>query len=194
MKSALQSAATAAFALLLAACAAAPSPPRQRLLLNYEGPQATASAAQRPQLVVRSVALPDYLDRNAILYRSSSNQLQRYAGAEWAERPSKGITRWIATALAATQPGYLVQAFTTADGRVPELSLSLLLDAAETDAKGEMQLQGSYVLASTGKTIRSGRLEGSAPLSGSGAEASVLALQKALAIAVARLSAELPAP
>lgn len=180
--------------LLLAACAASGVAPNRRLLLAYEGPLPAASAAAKPQLVVRGIQVPDYLERRSLVYRAGGNELREYAGAEWAERPTKGITRWVAQALAAQRSDYLVQSLTTGD-RLPDALLAITLDAAEPGTDGVLRLRGSYTLilnAAKGSNSSSGRFDADAPLAGNSAEASVAALQAALATATKNMAAALP--
>ncbi len=181
------------FSLLLCACAASSPPPDKKLLLDYQGPlPAAAAATQRPQLVVRGVSVPDYLERRGLAYRSAPNQLNFYSGVEWAERPAKGITRWVALALAAARNDYQVLAFTTGD-HLPEVLLGINLESAEPGPDNILHLRGGYnYFVNATQASGSGRFDADAPLSANTAEGSVAALQLALDTAVKKLAAELP--
>lgn len=181
-------------ALALSACATStPRAEPKRLLLSYEGPAAAVAASARPRLVVRAVGVPDYLDRRELLRRVNESEIARDPTALWAERPGKSITRWVTQALAAQRPDYALESFTTADGRPPDAVLALTLDRFEPAADGTVRLRGSWVFAANGKQAsQSGRFDADAPTSGSTAEASVAALQLALATAVKQLASELP--
>lgn len=185
-----------ALAALLALAACANSTPRtepKRLLLAYDGPIASVPSTPRPRLVVRAVGLPDYLDRRELVRRVSANEIARDAGAIWAERPSKAITRWVALALAAERVDYAVESYTTADGRAPDALLALTLEGFEPDTNGIVRLRGGWVFAPNGsKATVSGRFDADAPTSSSTAEASVAGLQAALAAAVKALALQLP--
>ncbi len=91
----LRSATCLAVLALLASClgraAAAVDPAQQR-----RGAAAGAQQIQRPVLVVRTVSMPEYLDRRAIIYRSSDSELKRFPDVVWAERPGESVTRWMA--------------------------------------------------------------------------------------------------
>lgn len=181
-------------ALLLAGCAsrAAQSEP-QRLLLAYDGPVAAAPDTPRPRLVVRGISLPDYLDRRELMRRSGPNTVEPLPGAVWAERPGKAMTRWVAQAIAAKRSDVTVEAYSTSDGRAPDAVLALTLERFEPGVDGVMRLRGSYVYALQGKpAMLSGRFDADAPMTAITAEASVAALQSALALAVQALVATLP--
>lgn len=181
-------------ALSLAACAGGGTRAEpKRLLLSYDGPVAAVPATPRPRLVVRSVGVPDYLDRRELVRRVSANEIVRDEGAFWAERPGKSITRWVTLALAAQRADYSVEGTTTADGRSPDAVLALNLDGFEPGADGVLRLRGSWVFAPYGKVAtQSGRFDADAPVAGASPEASVTALQAALDSAVKTLAAALP--
>ena len=181
-------------ALTLAACASkGPSNEPKRLLLSYDGPVAAAPAAPRPRLVVRSVGVPDYLDRRELMRRVSAAEIVRDETAFWAERPSKAITRWVTQALAAQRSDFAVESFSTADGRAPDAVLALTLDSFEPGADGTLRLRGSWIYVPNGKlAAQSGRFDADAATANNSAEASVAALQLALASAVKTVAEQLP--
>jgi len=183
-------------ALALTACAGGASRPEpKRLLLSYDGPVAATPATSRPRLIVRAVNLPDYLDRRELVRRVGSAEIVRDDTALWAERPSKAITRWVTLALAAARTDYTVESYTPADGRAPDAVLVITMDRFEPDAEGVVRLRGSWVFAPNGRQgTASGRFDADAPMTGSSAEASVLALNAALGEAVKALAAALPLP
>jgi uncharacterized protein len=170
----------AALLLLLGACSSGP-PPRLILLSNDAVPAAPA-AAMRPLLVVRTVALPEYLDRHAIVYRSSDAELQRFHDAEWAERLRTSVTRWVAQQLAADLPQYEVQAFTSDDERPMALALNLELQRFEPDASAGgtpvLHLRGTWHLS--GQWHADGDLTADAPMGALDPAATVAAMRSAL--------------
>jgi len=183
-------AATLCLCAALAGCASTPPPKLQELLLSAPATESISADAQslRPQLVLRGVTVPDYLDRRALVYRDGLRSLAEYPGAEWGERPSKGITRWLAAALAQAHPSWQVLPFSSADGRLPKGLLTVHLQQAEPDAKaGLLQLRGEWSLSISGKTVASGQIQSSAPLGAATAEASVAALEAALSTALAQI-------
>ncbi|MDP3856172.1 MAG: PqiC family protein [Stagnimonas sp.] len=181
--------------LLLSACIAPNVAPPRRLLLAYEGapPVEMETAAARPRLVVRAVTVPDYLDHRSLVYRAETVELRQHPQAEWAERPAKSITRWLTQALAAQRPDYAVLAYTTPDGRAPDASLTLSLDAFETGADGLLRLRGNWAFAEHAEAAAlSGRFDADARPSAPTPEATVAAMQQALQLATARLVERLP--
>lgn len=179
---------------LLSACAgSATRAEPKRLLLRYEGPAAQITAAERPRWVVRTVVLPDYLDRREILRRVNGNEVEAMEGAIWAERPAKAITRYVAEALAAQREDVTIEPYTTTDGRTPDAVLAITLEGFEPDAQGAVHLRGQYVYAQFGRaSTLSGRFEADAPGAALTPEASITALQSALTVVVNTLAAALP--
>ena len=179
--------------LLLGACIAPNVDSPRRLLLSYEGAAPAESTAARPRLVVRAVAVPDYLDRRNLVYRAEGAELREHPQTVWAERPAKSITRWLTQALAVQRPDYAVLAYTTPDGRAPDATLSLTLDAFETGADGLLRLRGSWAFAPhSEKTSVTGRFDADVRPASATADAVVAAMQQALQAATTRLSERLP--
>jgi uncharacterized lipoprotein YmbA len=185
-----------ALALLASACAGPQIAPPRRLLLSYEGPAPAPAQSElaRPRLVVRAVTVPDYLDRRQLVYRAEAAELRHYEQVEWAERPAKAVTRWLTQALAARRGDYTVLALTTPDGRAPDATLSLSLDAFEPGRDGVLRLRGSWAYARHAEAASlSGRFDADVPTAATTPEASVAAMQQALQQAFERLVVALPA-
>lgn len=74
-------------ALVLAGCAAAPTPPRRlyRLDSAAPGPLPEAPPAAEVWALSPTVALPEYLQRDAILVAADDARLQSLDGERWAE-------------------------------------------------------------------------------------------------------------
>ncbi len=165
---------------LLTACATAP--PRLMLLSNDIVVPPAAAAMQRPMLVVRTVAIPEYLDRRSIIYRSSDSELKRFPEQVWAERLGESVTRWMALQLAADLPGYEVQAFGAASEKAPALALNMELQSFEPDGTAGgaamLHLRGSWHLA--GSSVTDGRIAADVPMSTLDAAATVAAMRTAL--------------
>ena len=166
---------------LLAGCSAGP-PPRMILLSNDVALPPATQQMQRPVLVVRTVSMPEYLDRRAIIYRSSDAELKRFPDVVWAERPGESVTRWVALQLAAELPGYEVQAFTTDSEKSPALALNIELQSFEPDAMPEtatvLRLRGDWHLS--GIAMMDGRLAADAPMGTVDAPSTVVAMRAAL--------------
>lgn len=162
---------------LLGACATAPQ--RLMLLSNDVVVPPAPAAVQRPMLVVRTVAMPEYLDRRSIIYRSSDSELKRFPEQVWAERLGESVTRWMALQLAADLPGYEVEAFGAASEKSPALALNMELQSFEPDAaSGVLHLRGSWHLA--GASVTDGRLSADVPMGTLDAAATVAAMRTAL--------------
>lgn len=176
--------AAALLALLLTACAA--PEPRLVLLSNSVAiPAPPPGATARPLLVVRTVALPEYLDRRAVIYRSSAAELTRFENVIWAERPGESVTRWIALQLAADLPGYQVESFTVNGDRSPGLVLNIDLQSFEPDATVSpaiLRLRGNWHLSGT--AAADGPLSADVPMASLDAPATVTAMRSALTQAV----------
>jgi len=166
---------------LLAGCSAGP-PPRMILLSNDVALPPATQQMQRPVLVVRTVSMPEYLDRRAIIYRSADAELKRFPDVVWAERPGESVTRWVALQLAAELPGYEVQAFTTDSEKASALALNIELQSFEPDAMPGtatvLRLRGDWHLS--GSTMMDGRLAADAPMGSIDAPSTVVAMRAAL--------------
>ncbi|MDR3415205.1 MAG: PqiC family protein [Nevskia sp.] len=172
----------------LAACAAAP-PPRLMLLSNDTALPPPAADTQRPLLVVRTVALPEYLDRRAVIYRSGDAELQRFPDTIWAERLGMSVTRWMAQQLTADLPAYDVQAFSAMGNTAPALTLNLELESFEPSAvtASALHLRGSWHLS--GSATAEGRIAADVPMSVLDPDGTVAAMRVALTQAAADIAA-----
>jgi uncharacterized protein len=93
---------------LLAACKLAGPPPAEYVLGTPSAPSAKSQATTGlPVVVVKRVQLPDYLDRTAMVERRG-NELVPSSTSRWGERLSVGMTRALASSLAAHLPGMVV--------------------------------------------------------------------------------------
>jgi uncharacterized lipoprotein YmbA len=178
---------------LLAACSSGP-PPRLMLLSNDAAPPVVDAATLRPLLVVRTVALPEYLDRRAVIYRSSDAELTPFADVVWSERLGQSVTRWIAVQLAAELPDQEVQAFSAGGERSPQRVLNLELRSFEPElqagAPPVLHLRGSWQLSGGGSAV-DGELAADVPMTTLDAAATVAAMRVALVQASSSLVAQL---
>lgn len=170
-----------AWSALLGACAGAP-PPRLMLLSNDVAVPPASAMMQRPILVVRTVTMPEYLDRRSILYRSADAELKRFPDQVWAERLGESVTRWMALQLAADLPAYEVEAFGAASEKSPALALNMELQSFEPDAAAGgaamLRLRGAWHLA--GGAVTDGRLSADVPMATLDAATTVAAMRTAL--------------
>jgi uncharacterized lipoprotein YmbA len=181
---------------LLGACSSGPAP-RLMLLGGDVAPGSytagtAAGTAQRQLLVVRTVTMPEYLDRRAMLYRSSDAELKRFPDAVWAERPGESVTRLLGEQLAAGLPGWDVRSFTTAGETPPALALNVMLESFEpgpADGGGyALRLRGAWNLS--GSIKADGRISADVPMSTLDATSTVAAMRTALKQAAAGIAAQ----
>lgn len=152
----LAQALVAAAGLLLAGCASAPPPHTLLALPSLDGPPATPGAgaaadavAAPPVLVVRRLALPEYLLARRVRYRDADASVGEWPGTFWAERIEVGMTRELTQALRAQLPGWtLCEAECATTTATPGLALRLELspldyrrDARELQAVARMSLE-----------------------------------------------------
>ena len=82
--------------LLLSACLSTP-PSHYYLLSAHDGDQPTGV---NPSVGIGPISLPEYLNRNSMVYRREDNQLQIAGYERWAEPLTDGILRVIGLNLA----------------------------------------------------------------------------------------------
>jgi uncharacterized lipoprotein YmbA len=95
--------------LLLGGCGTFPLP---KVYILGEQTRATPGVTNQsglPHLELKTVTTPDYLDTTDILRRSASNQVIASPTGRWGERVSIGITRALATDLAARLPNVVIE-------------------------------------------------------------------------------------
>ncbi len=194
MNHALKPLRVAALALLpVLACCAAPQPRLFLLSNNVALPPPPATATARPLLVVRTVVLPEYLDRRAVIYRSSDAELKRFDDVIWAERPGESVTRWVAQQLAADLPDYAVEAFTVHGDKSPGLALNIDLQSFEPDASAgpgaALHLRGNWHLS--GEASADGQLSADVAMSTLDPPATVAAMRSALTVAIDGVAARI---
>lgn len=99
-------------AVLLSGCGSAP--PTVFLALPTSeaavavAPAVSAAATAAPVLIVRRVAVPEYLDVSAVRYRADASTLAEWPNTAWAERPAVALTRELVTRLRVALPGWTV--------------------------------------------------------------------------------------
>jgi len=101
--------ALASATLLLWGCGTFPLP--KVYILGDQGRPTTGvkDEADLPHLELKTVTVPDYLDTTDLVRRSSSNEVIASPTGRWAERVSLGITRALASDLAARLPNVVIE-------------------------------------------------------------------------------------
>jgi uncharacterized lipoprotein YmbA len=176
------------FALL--GCAT-PSPPAQLYRLPSDAPAAASAAAAwsgRPWQLVLPVALPDYLDRDAIVVPQGQAGLRALPGQRWAEPLAEAVPRVLRADLGARLGEGALWAGQLPPGVVAAGQLRIELTAFEaTPDRSAVRLSARWSLA--GAALRGGRSEISVPVAAADVDALVAAHREALW----RLSGELAA-
>lgn len=149
-------------AVWLAACAGKPVSPTLVALPPVAGgahssslgmtPGTTAppEGAGGPVLVLRRLAIPEYLQTRAVRYRMDDTRLAAWPQAAWAERLEVALTRSLAQSLRVALPGWTVCDTSCGDVRATHtLSLELpVLDYyAGSAGPTRLDLQARWVLA-----------------------------------------------
>jgi uncharacterized lipoprotein YmbA len=127
---------TLGIALLLTLLTACGSSPRSNYyLLTSEVTE--APLGEGPSLGIGPIVVPDYLNRNGLVYSREGNQLQVSSTDRWAEPLESGIKRTVAINLASQLDTQDIRYFPWDSGNAPDygVSISLLqLDANEQRA------------------------------------------------------------
>jgi uncharacterized lipoprotein YmbA len=132
--------AAAAFAAGCAATRPVPTllalPPAVRL----DAPAQPPAAADAPRLVLRRLALPEYLLARRVRYRADAATLGDWPNTFWAERIEIAATREFAGALREALPAWSVCEADCVEG-APRLALQVELSALDY-LRGEQRLRG----------------------------------------------------
>ena len=119
----------------LLACARS-GPPATQYILGTAPAAATATNALkgRPAIEVMSVRIPDYLDTRDIVVRSDNRLLPSSSG-QWGERLSIGMTRALASSLAARLPNMSVVTMRPIEPPVRQVIVDVTAFEARPDQK-----------------------------------------------------------
>ena len=118
---------------LLAACGS--TPPNNYYVLSAEVDE--SANGQSPTIGVGPIVIPEYLNRNSMVFQMSGNQLDISKFERWAEPLDDGIVRVLSINLGAELDTQNVQNFPWSAGQTPDYGLSvriLNLDAAPDGA------------------------------------------------------------
>ncbi len=117
-------------AVVVAGCG---STPRSNHYLLTSGAE-DVPTGDTPSLGVGPVTVPEYLNRDPLVYRRSQNQLQISNEERWAEPLQDGITRVLALNLAAQLNTGNVQAFPYHARRRPDMGVKLRVLRMDAEA------------------------------------------------------------
>jgi uncharacterized protein len=90
--------------LMLSCCGGSPARHVYVLSPPLDPPAQVATDQGRPDVWLRPVLLPDYLDTTDIMRRKGLNEVKASTTGQWGERLSQGFTRALAAALAIRLP------------------------------------------------------------------------------------------
>lgn len=132
--------------LLLAACAAGPTPDRSYLLEAPPLAVAPAPVAGAAPVGLRELALPLYARRPQIAAEDEAGRVAASDAHRWAEDPPRAATRLVARRLAALRGGD-VFADPWPQGAAPEIVATIEIDRLLGAPGGEARLDGQLTLA-----------------------------------------------
>ena len=112
-------------------------------------PALTSGADTRRLVVLRSVILVDYLDTTDILVRTSEHEVKALAGAQWAERLSKGITHALRAKLEVQRPGDIITSDSPTDD--PAVQILVNINGLDTWPDGRCVLVASWTILTDSK-------------------------------------------
>lgn len=124
---------TAILLLLLASCGS--SPRNNHYLLTTD--VSTAPGGETPALGIGPVAVPEYLNRNSMVYSREGNKLEISSTERWAEPLEAGINRVVGINLASSLDTQDIRYFPWDTGKPPDFGVSitvLMLDADDSQA------------------------------------------------------------
>ena len=134
---------------LLAACAS--DTPRATLITlpSLASDAAAPTAVAGPVLVVRRVAVPEYLASRRVRFRADASTLDEWPHTFWAERIEVGVSREFTAALRQALPGWTLCEGTCAD-RTAAYSLQVTLQPLDYQRRhGRLQARGHAIVSTT---------------------------------------------
>ena len=146
-------------ALLIGLAGCGGAPVKLYVLGDAAAPVAqTAAAVGRPALELKTVQMPDYLDNQDILIRGAAHEVVASPTGRWAERLSIGVTRALASDLAARLPGYVILSAPPAFGATPR-QIHVDFDAFDARADGRVYLSARWsITAQSGEVLAASRV------------------------------------
>ena len=173
-----------------AACGMSGPPPVEYVLgAAPTATTATSQVTELPVLQVMTVRLPDYLDTADLLVRNG-NQLTPSKSGRWGERLSAGMTRALASDLAARLPTMVVT--TTTPVKSPERRLLVDVSAFEARPDRQVVLAARWTIADGGgrTALVSEQAVLAEPVVAMGDDGVVTAMTKAVDTFASRIAAQ----
>ena len=130
----LKNIAAMAIVAIVAACGS--SPRSNHYVLSAK--PGTLSGQDEPALGIGPIAIPEYLNRNALVYNRQGNKLQVASSERWAEPLEDGLQRVISLNLAGLVGTQNVRFFPWSSQRPPDYGIKinlLALDANDQEAR-----------------------------------------------------------
>jgi len=136
--------------LTLAACGSTP-PSKFYRLTPVAG---LADGGQHPALGIGPIDIPEFLDRDALVYSSGGNQLQVVAGERWAEPLEDGIQRVVGLNLARLLQSENLHYYPWDPRQDPDYGISLrVLDLDATDRQATLVVDWLLYRPASGETV-----------------------------------------
>ena len=117
---------------LLAACGS--TPPNNYYVLTAE--VNAAANAQTPSIGVGPITIPEYLNRNSMVFQQSGNQLDIDKSERWAEPLTDGIQRVMSINLGSALGTQNVQGFPWSAGQTPDYGVAVRILNLDANASG----------------------------------------------------------
>ena len=168
-------------ALVVAGCSLRPPAPVYRFyVLDAVVSQSATPATDVPVLAVGRIAIPEYLDREAMVTRVGEQQVEYAKGDRWAEPLEVGIARTLRQDLAALLgPRMLVEPLRI--GTIPDFVVAVDVERFERRGANEVELAARFSLTAGGTLVASGHTRRVEPTADESAAAAAAALSRALA-------------
>jgi uncharacterized lipoprotein YmbA len=173
-------------AWLLAGCASRPPPELLSLPLSAAAPDAAAAVpppGDTPVLIVRRVALPEYLLSRRVRYRADASTLAEWPDTVWAERIEVAASRELLAGLRAALPGWTVCEPGCAGMAAGARWVSLRFELESMDfmrSLGRLQSRALLTLDTTGQAPRQWVLQREVVASGDTPQGHALAIAELL--------------
>ncbi|CAN5457042.1 hypothetical protein BH10PSE17_BH10PSE17_38430 [soil metagenome] len=182
----LRAIATVTVMSALAACASAPDKPTLLALPSVAAtaPATAVPALQPHALVLRRIAVPEYIDSREVRYRSDKSRVESFKSTVWAERIELGMTRELSAGLRNRLPEWLVCNGACGDRAVDGV-LSVDWNSLDLDRTGQkLSIDVQWVLldnaAKRGTPSANGRLVKTIVVKGDSADAYANAIAEAV--------------
>lgn len=121
-------------ALFTALAACGSTPPNNYYVLTAE--VNAAANAQTPSIGVGPITIPEYLNRNSMVFQQSGNQLDIEKSERWAEPLTDGILRVMSINLGSALGTQNVQGFPWSPGQTPDYGVTVRILEMDANAAG----------------------------------------------------------